>query len=130
MCQSLLWNPTDLNHRRHIITHHGRKPRHHQCRRCKDQFDTETELEEHLLLPRDQICEVNPRTLDDPEDGITDGIANILAARGATEETQTWEGIWRTLFPSDPEVPEPGVLRPLPAADITSLPPNRPAPGD
>ena len=76
------------------------------------------------MLPRDQICEVNPLTLDDPEDEITDATASILAARGPTEETQTWDGIWRLLFPSDREVPEPSAFR-LPQTGHPNLTPKQ-----
>ncbi|KAK4156594.1 hypothetical protein C8A00DRAFT_12481 [Chaetomidium leptoderma] len=90
----------------HIITHHRRKPARHQCRRCKQQFDTEIDLEEHLLLPKDQMCEVNTSLATNPEDGITEGMARMLAARDSMEETWTWEGIWRLVFPGDPEAPD------------------------
>ncbi|KAH6843291.1 hypothetical protein B0I37DRAFT_315097 [Chaetomium sp. MPI-CAGE-AT-0009] len=63
-------------------------------------------LEEHLLLPRDQICEVTEAPPVDHEDGITEEIArNLLYGRNTAEET-TWGGVWTLLFPDDPEVPD------------------------
>lgn len=68
------------------------------------------ELEEHLLLPRDQVCEVNTAFFDDPEEGITDQAARILAAKNTMNDTWSWEGIWRLIFPCDLEIPDPGTV--------------------
>ncbi|KAK3291306.1 uncharacterized protein B0H64DRAFT_450959 [Chaetomium fimeti] len=93
----------------HIVTYHRKESTlaRHQCRRCKQQFETEIALEDHLLLPRDQICEVTEASPVDYEDGITEEMArNLLYGRNATEETWTWGGVWTLLFPDDPEVPD------------------------
>ncbi|KAK4034174.1 hypothetical protein C8A01DRAFT_18964, partial [Parachaetomium inaequale] len=90
----------------HIITHHGRKSVRHQCRRCNEQFENEIAFERHLRLPRDQMCEVKASPPVDYEEGISGEIASVMAARDPTEETWTWEGIWRLVFPDD-DVPEP-----------------------
>lgn len=109
------WLLIDPDGRKHILAHHRRKPSWHQCRRCKQQFDNETMLEEHLLVPRDQICEASPAKSDDPEDGITDDAASIAAAKETTTETWTWEALWRFVFPGDSDVPDPGM--PLSSSD-------------
>ncbi|KAK3303644.1 uncharacterized protein B0T15DRAFT_496182 [Chaetomium strumarium] len=95
----------ELKH--HIVSCHGRKSRGAQCRRCKLEFDTEIGLERHLLLPRDQMCEVQASSVEDPESGITGEIAGVLMARDGSGETWSWEGLWRLVFPDDVEVPEP-----------------------
>jgi hypothetical protein len=54
------------------------------------------------------MCDVNLSFYDDPENGIPEEMARILAARNAPEEVWTWDGIWRLVFPGDHEVPDPG----------------------
>ncbi|KAL2128021.1 hypothetical protein VTI74DRAFT_9841 [Chaetomium olivicolor] len=92
---------------RHVITHHRLKAPRHQCQRCKLDFDDKVALEKHLLLPRDQMCEVAMPPPHDSEDGITDDMLEVLAARYATEQTWSWEALWSLLFPTDVEVPQP-----------------------
>ncbi|AEO58700.1 hypothetical protein MYCTH_108314 [Thermothelomyces thermophilus ATCC 42464] len=93
--------------KQHIIHYHQRKPALRQCRRCKERFGAEAELEEHLLLPKDRICDVKEPCLDDYEDGITEKTASILAATdGDDARSWTWQTIWCLLFPGDPEIPD------------------------
>ncbi|KAL1838074.1 hypothetical protein VTJ49DRAFT_3094 [Mycothermus thermophilus] len=94
----------------HIITHHRRQASTHQCRRCKTRFASETALETHLMLPRDQICDAEPSPHDDPEDGIPEGIFRLLVAKeDALQDWWTWESIWQLVFSDDLEVPDPGM---------------------
>ncbi|KAH6640322.1 hypothetical protein F5144DRAFT_599024 [Chaetomium tenue] len=93
----------------HIVTSHGKEPSltRHRCRRCKQQFETETALEEHLLLPRDQICEVTEASPVDYENGITEEVVrNLLYGKADSDPTSTWDGVWTLLFPDDLEVPD------------------------
>ncbi|KAL2161868.1 hypothetical protein VTH06DRAFT_7652 [Thermothelomyces fergusii] len=93
--------------KQHIIHYHRRNTAFHQCRRCKERFQTEDELEEHVLLPKDRMCEVKELCLDDYEDGITEKTASILAASDADDAGPwDWQAIWRLLFPNDPEIPD------------------------
>ncbi|KAK4244316.1 hypothetical protein C7999DRAFT_43998 [Corynascus novoguineensis] len=83
--------------KQHVLDHHQRKTPRHQCRRCKDHFGTETALEEHLLLPRDRICEVKDGPPVDYEDGMTEEVVRILS-RGNPGDYDggpwTWEVMW------------------------------------
>jgi len=40
----------------------------------------------------------------DPEDGISNAVETILNGRKNNHKVDTWEGLWRTLFPRDEEV--------------------------
>ncbi|KXX74658.1 hypothetical protein MMYC01_209264 [Madurella mycetomatis] len=92
--------------RYHLVLHHRRKLVGYKCRRCNLDFGTDTALDSHLLLPKDEMCEVNTAPIFyDPEDGITDEVGRILAAESGPHESLTWEKIWRLLFPGDPHVP-------------------------
>ncbi|KAL2194394.1 hypothetical protein P885DRAFT_43318 [Corynascus similis CBS 632.67] len=95
--------------KQHVMDHHQRKTPRHQCRRCKDHFGTETALEEHLLLPRDRICDVKDGPPVDHEDGIAEEVARILSRGNPGDydgEPWTWETMWCLLFPEDLEVPD------------------------
>ena len=45
--------------RHHIIAHHRRRRPLHQCRRCKCEFDGQVALDEHLMVPKEHMCELN-----------------------------------------------------------------------
>ncbi|SPQ23343.1 bb92cc1f-f4be-4f5d-a1f2-c5d85dcc1fc1 [Thermothielavioides terrestris] len=64
-------------------------------------------LEDHLLLPRDQMCDVKTDLASDPEDGITEETGRILAKDNINGEVWTWGGIWHLIFPEDIEIPDP-----------------------
>ncbi|AEO63925.1 uncharacterized protein THITE_2109538 [Thermothielavioides terrestris NRRL 8126] len=64
-------------------------------------------LEDHLLLPRDQMCDVKTDLASDPEDGITEESGRILAKDNINGEVWTWGGIWHLIFPEDIEIPDP-----------------------
>ena len=83
----------------------------HQCRRCKKGFPSEEALDRHSELPKDQMCEPEGRNkpTQDPEDGITDEMSKTLVDRKANGKIQTWEQICRLIFPTDPDVPQPGM---------------------
>jgi hypothetical protein len=46
----------------------------------------------------------------DPEDGITSGIEEVLNGRKAGRKIDSWESLWRLLFPDDDRIPEAGTL--------------------
>jgi hypothetical protein len=70
-------------------------------------------LDEHVRVGRDQICspqKVPLASSADPEDGITSGIEEVLNGRKAGRKIDTWESLWRLLFPDDDGIPEAGTL--------------------
>lgn len=71
--------------------------------RTKEAFD------DHLAVDKDQICSFRRGPISaDPEDGITSRTEDVLNGRKADSKIDSWEGLWRTLFPLDQEIPEPG----------------------
>lgn len=75
-------------------------------------------LDAHTSVERERIC--NPQRVSssaDPEDGITSGMEEALNGRKADRKIDSWESLWRLLFPADLEMPEPGMRTP-------SLPPS------
>ena len=43
-----------------------------------------------------------------PEHGITPEIETTLKSRRADSKVNTWEQLWKVLFPDDRDIPEPG----------------------
>lgn len=59
------------------------------------------------MLPKDQICDsMSEESLIDPEDGIVDAVDRQLVVGHPSVET--WEEIWRAVFPGDEDIPAPG----------------------
>jgi len=96
--------------RHHIVLHHQRQTPCPQCRRCGIEFDSQTGLEQHLMMPKDQICEINPdvHQRSDPEDGIEDDVGKLLWLDTDGSNGLGWESTWRLLFPADQDIPDPG----------------------
>jgi len=70
-------------------------------------FESETALDQHMMLPKDQICEsISEESFADPEDGITDCMDRDLVLGQA--DVESWEGIWRLVFAGDEDTPAPG----------------------
>jgi len=77
-------------------------------------------LENHLHVPNSMICtpqEAPP--VQNPEDGITSRIEDVLNGRKANTKVDTWEVLWPTLFPEDTAIPD---SRALPAPFAVSSP--------
>jgi len=100
------------SNRRHVDNHHSRKTHVHLCRRCFQGFPTSLELETHIRLPPDQMCETREPLdiLNDPEDGITPETSNILRGRKNLSKVASWRGLWTVLFPADKNIPSPGMF--------------------
>ncbi|KAK0640735.1 hypothetical protein B0T16DRAFT_460892 [Cercophora newfieldiana] len=99
---------TMLDLRHHILVHHQRRRPRHQCRRCGVEFDAQTELDDHLMVPKDQICEITTiQPSGDHEDGITEDTERVVAGSADTKDDWDWTLIWRTVFPDDKTVPDP-----------------------
>ncbi|EGS19675.1 uncharacterized protein CTHT_0041540 [Thermochaetoides thermophila DSM 1495] len=83
--------------------HHRAKRPAFQCPRCRSQLANVAALEQHLLMPREQMCEVNAEEpVFDREDGITEELAALLSGKDSKNEVWTWETICQVLFPGDP----------------------------
>ncbi|KAK4170923.1 hypothetical protein QBC36DRAFT_340995 [Triangularia setosa] len=93
--------------RTHIISCHRQTSKPRQCRRCKVRFGSDMTLLEHLMLPKDQICDVNASKHDyDQEDGISPDIEKALHDPNQSSDSWNWESIWHLLFPCDTEIPD------------------------
>ncbi|KAL2015056.1 hypothetical protein VTK56DRAFT_6422 [Thermocarpiscus australiensis] len=117
LCAKALFDSIyELKH--HIISYHRRKRTYYQCPRCNLRFDMEAALQDHLLLPKDQMCEVNWAFSGDPEDGITDAVERRLVMWDDPADSPTWDCIWHLIFPNDVEVPMPEFLPVVELAEV------------
>ena len=61
------------------------------------------------MLPKDEMCDTvlegKPR---DPEDGISEDLDRTLASGNGI---QTWDDLWRLIFPVDDQIPSSGKQR-------------------
>ena len=67
-------------------------------------------MDDHLLVPRDEMCDIVTKKEVDPEDGISVEVARRLMIG---EDISTWECLWGLLFPDDNEVPNTGTSLPV-----------------
>ncbi|KAK4224030.1 hypothetical protein QBC38DRAFT_486407 [Podospora fimiseda] len=91
--------------RKHIVAYHKYKYPPLQCRRCRVKFDSESALSEHMMLPRDQMCDLDLNKNEDPENGIKDETVTALCDNDPKAKW-SWERMWHFLFPNDAEVPD------------------------
>ena len=78
----------------------------HQCQRCKVGFPTQRALDEHLMLPKDEMCDTVPADAPrNPEDGISEDVDRTLASGNGI---QSWDDLWRLIFPMDDQIPSSG----------------------
>ncbi|KXX75240.1 hypothetical protein MMYC01_208426 [Madurella mycetomatis] len=76
------------------------------CPRCKRDMASKEALDGHLAVDRDQICTFRKGpTSADPEDGINSRTEDVLNDRKADSKIDSWEGLWKTLFPQDGVIP-------------------------
>jgi hypothetical protein len=62
----------------------------------------------HLQLPPEDICVVRHEAHDnDPEDGITQQVKELLNERKSSAKIDTWPSLWKALFGSDDEILAP-----------------------
>ncbi|KAK3342571.1 hypothetical protein B0H65DRAFT_428096 [Neurospora tetraspora] len=91
----------DLRH--HVMSYHRRRAMPHQCQRCKVGFPTQRFLDDHLMLPKDEMCDTVPAgTPRNPEDGISEDVDKTLASGNGI---RTWDDLWRLIFPMDDQIP-------------------------
>lgn len=72
---------------------------------------TKEAVDNHLAVANDRICSFQqvPSSAD-PEDGITSRIEDTLNGRKADGKIDSWESLWRLLFPKDAlDVPDSGM---------------------
>lgn len=76
--------------------------------RCRQCFQTKEDCEEHLR--QESVCKLRTGQDDwqDPEDGLSEDKYNdSLAKRSNREKVDTWDALWRLLFPADDAIPRP-----------------------
>lgn len=60
-------------------------------------------MDNHLTVDVSEMCkatpETNPIARANPEDGITPEIDDVLAKRSTKDKIDTWETLWKCLFP-------------------------------
>ncbi|KAM7201320.1 hypothetical protein V8F33_003420 [Rhypophila sp. PSN 637] len=89
------------------------------CPRCKKDMQTKEGVEYHLAVPNESICtpqEAPP--VHNPEDGITSRIEDVLNGRKANTKVDTWEYLWRTLFPEDLSIPDSHFVPPVELEEV------------
>ncbi|KAF3799387.1 hypothetical protein GCG54_00001429 [Colletotrichum gloeosporioides] len=99
----------------HITRHHrhASDSQLFQCPRCEKGFPEPNAFKEHLMLPREQMCDPRSETVppsSDPEDGITAGRARTLSEGVEAGKIGSWGDLWKCLFPDDRIVPRPAIL--------------------
>ncbi|GKT58194.1 hypothetical protein ColTof4_12119 [Colletotrichum tofieldiae] len=107
----------------HIVKDHKQSGNAHlfQCPRCEKGFPEPAAFREHLMLPKDKMCD--PRSEDpsagaDVEDGLTAARARDLSDQIKSELLKSWDDLWRWLFPSDKVAPRPVIL---PAVELPQV---------
>lgn len=90
-----------------MVESHQKGRRRHQCPRCGVGLENQALLDEHLLMPRDRMCDIVTTAQDDPEDGISPEVERRLLFGG---DIGSWEALWGVVFPYDDEVPNRGTF--------------------
>ncbi|KAJ5003592.1 hypothetical protein K4K48_011600 [Colletotrichum sp. SAR 10_66] len=99
----------------HITRHHrhASDSQLFQCPRCEKGFPEPNAFKEHLMLPREQMCDPRLEAVppsSDPEDGITAGRARTLSEGVEAGKIGSWDDLWKCLFPDDRTIPRPAIL--------------------
>ncbi|KAH8884929.1 hypothetical protein GQ53DRAFT_751584 [Thozetella sp. PMI_491] len=75
------------------------------CPRCKRNYDSNDGLAAHLLAPSEEMCQVRDKADEesdgDPEAGISDSTVEILNERKQNTKIDSWNALWKKLFPLD-----------------------------
>lgn len=75
--------------------------------RCEQCFQTKEDYKEHLRQANVCKLRTSQEELQDPEDGLSDEKYDSLTKRNKGEKVDTWDALWRLLFPMDDAVPSP-----------------------
>ena len=94
-------------YRRHIKLFHMLDTQGPRCVRCQRCFQTSADYREHLLQANFCAIRSSQGELQDPEDGLSAEMYESLTKRGKSEKIDTWDALWRFLFPLDESVPSP-----------------------
>ncbi|KAG8161105.1 hypothetical protein KVR01_009369 [Diaporthe batatas] len=107
-----------LNFRRHIKVFHQSDAQGDQCARCRRYFPTEDDITRHLR--QTPVCEIRSGRdeFQDPEDGITRQKLCALMTRGKGQKVDTWDAVWKLLFPADHSVPGPHYEEPVELEEV------------
>ncbi|KAI1839793.1 hypothetical protein JX266_013999 [Neoarthrinium moseri] len=67
-----------------------------------------------MQAPPDQTCSiVDCQFLEDPEDGTTDEADMLLTERKSGLKVDSWETLWKVLFPNDTHISSPEFVNPM-----------------
>ncbi|KAK3318962.1 hypothetical protein B0H66DRAFT_253923 [Apodospora peruviana] len=104
---------TDMSQlKKHIRAHHPPVQRSaglFLCPRCCQGFPLKDDLDRHLRQA--VVCPLaDDQGGTNPEDGITQKIISSLEARSVKAKIDNWDSLWKLLFPSDREIPEPAFI--------------------
>jgi len=92
--------------KKHIRQHHVQQLFIHTCVRCDAGFTRLEEWQAHMRAEGPEICAVGPlSSLDD--EMVSKSVAEKLRNRS---EHYDWPKLWKTIYPGDRDVPEPGML--------------------
>src|SRR3569833_433872 len=95
--------------RKHVVKKHTRQTQcQFVCPRCRKGFSSGTELQDHVLLPPEKICDTSA---DEQEDGIGSQQTHRILSRTRwaigplPSIEERWHDLWRLLFPGDTDIP-------------------------
>ncbi|KAK1751519.1 hypothetical protein QBC47DRAFT_391995 [Echria macrotheca] len=92
--------------KRHLREKHNPSPI--ECSRCKQCFpDDEARNEHNRSQPPCAFRDTAPTEGVDPDDGMSAHVVHRLNARTGKDRIQSWDVLWRLLFPQEPHIPSP-----------------------
>lgn len=92
-----------------------------QCPRCEEGFSEPAAFRDHMMLPKDKMCDLRSEdssTGGNVEDGLTAARARDLCDKIKNETLRSWDELWRWLFPTDKVAPRPVIL---PAVELPQV---------
>ncbi|KAL2262905.1 hypothetical protein VTK26DRAFT_9046 [Humicola hyalothermophila] len=102
--------------KRHVKNFHKQKLASlFPCPRCKQDLKTKEAYENHLAVDKGSMCDVREiLSSAEPEDGITSQMEDMLNGRKTEDKINSWNGLWRLLFPDDKDrIPSPDFAPPI-----------------
>ncbi|KAI1750285.1 hypothetical protein F4782DRAFT_252824 [Xylaria castorea] len=90
--------------KKHITAYHC-KEEARACGRCNQAYGTQDALVAHLGQCDHPPLNRPPIRYTDPEDGVDYSTETILVSRKIIDRINTWETLWKLLFPADTFVP-------------------------
>ncbi|KAK5659478.1 hypothetical protein OQA88_679 [Cercophora sp. LCS_1] len=78
-----------------------------KCPRCHERFATDEQCKTHIKADIDKICAVKEENaLSTSGEEATHHILRALSSRTRKLSVDSWEKLWRVLFPADTDVPD------------------------